>query len=189
MPIFKSMRFGELEYNQEDVIKLPEGLIGMPGLQNWLILEMDQGVPLNWFQSLDRGDFGFPLSQPLFYRDDYELEVPAAVRQNLEIVTQEEAAVLIITTVHPGGKLITGNLLAPLVLNTRTRLGAQLTLDDQRYGMRQEINYFKFGLAVKSDSADNEAAENREPVPAADSGGQIQTPSQPEKDTLEPANM
>mgnify|MGYP000435188672 CR=1 FL=1 len=38
---------------------------------------------------------------------------------------------LIITTIHPGGVLVTGNLMAPLVLDSETRRGAQLTLPEQ----------------------------------------------------------
>ncbi len=65
MPNFRTVRFGELDYRNEDVIHLPEGLVGMPQLRNWLILEMGDDVPMKWFQSLDRGDFGFPVSQAI----------------------------------------------------------------------------------------------------------------------------
>ena len=155
MPKFTTVRFGELEYETEDVIQLVDGLVGMPDLRRWLILEMGEDVPMKWFQSLDRGDFGFPVSQATLFHDEYEIEVPEPIREKLGSRTQEDLAVLIITTVHPGGDKVTGNLLAPVIVDIESRNGVQLTLDDDRYGLRQEINYFKFGLAVQSQAEQN----------------------------------
>lgn len=159
MPTFRTMQFGELNYRSEDVINLPEGLVGMPSLRNWLILDMGDDVPLKWFQSLDRADFGFPVTQPWFFHDDYEVQVTRGVQDTLGTAQVDDLTTLIITTVHPGGEKVTGNLLAPLVVDTETRKGAQLTLDDGRYAMRQEINYMKFGLAVQDESSDNAQVE------------------------------
>ena len=169
MPKFRTVRFGELEYNQEDLIQLPEGLVGMPNLKNWLILEMGDDIPMKWFQSLDRGDFGFPVTQPYLFHDDYSVKLPAAARLRLGNAKDEELATLIITTVHPGGTKVTGNLLAPLVIDTETRYGIQLTVDDSEFSMRQEINYFKFGLAVQSESTDNDEAASADSDASADS--------------------
>ncbi|MCP4293690.1 MAG: flagellar assembly protein FliW [bacterium] len=170
MPKFKTVRFGEFEYREEDVIHLAEGLVGMPNLRNWLILEMGDDVPMKWFQSLDRGDFGFPVAQSYLFHDDYEVKVGAGVRAKLGTKDPEDLATLIITTVHAGGAKITGNLLAPLVIDTETRAGQQLTIDDASFSMRQEINYFKFGLAVKSDAGDNEVETNTEESAQAEAG-------------------
>ena len=176
MPTFRTVQFGELEYRSEDVIHLPEGLVGMPGLRNWLILDLGDDVPMKWFQSLDRGDFGFPVTQPWFFHDDYGVRVPDGVRENLRTAADDDLTTLIITTVHAGGEKVTGNLLAPLVVDTETRRGAQLTLDDGRFAMRQEINYVKFGLAVQSESSDNEAAEAGAPARTGACAGAAEAP-------------
>ena len=162
MPKFKTVRFGEFEYRDEDVIHLAEGLVGMPKLQNWIILEMGEEVPMKWFQSVDRGDFGFPVALPYLFHDDYDVQVDEGLRVSLRNQDPDDLATLIITTVHSGGAKVTGNLLAPLVIDTESRTGCQLTLDDSRFNMRQEINYFKFGLAVKSEASDNEVETNTE---------------------------
>lgn len=164
MPNFSTVRFGELNYHDEDVIRLSDGLVGMPHLQRWLVLEMGANVPMKWFQSLDRGDFGFPVSQADLFDDDYEFPLGKPTRERLGNRRDEDLATLIITTIHPGGDKVTGNLLAPLIVDTETRRGAQLTLDDGTYSLRQEINYFKFGLAVSSETAENAAV----PQDAAD---------------------
>jgi len=162
MPKFMTVRFGEFEYREEDVIHLAEGLVGMPDLRNWIILEMGDDVPMKWFQSLERGDFGFPVAQPYLFHDDYEIKVGPGMVSKLKNQDPDDLATLIITTVHPGGAKVTGNMLAPLVVDTESRFGIQLTIDDAKFSMRQEINYFKFGLAVESDASDNTQEANTE---------------------------
>ena len=173
MPNFRTVRFGELDYRDEDVIHLPEGLVGMPQLRNWLILEMGDDVPMKWFQSLDRGDFGFPVSQAYLFHDDYEFPLSYATRTRLGNQQPDDIATLIITTIHAGGDKVTGNLLAPLVIDTETRRGVQLTLDDTSYGIQQEINYFKFGLAVNSETAEDTETVNNTADAMVENGAQI----------------
>ncbi len=174
MPKFRTVRFGELDYQEEDLIILPDGLVGMSHLRRWLILEMGDEIPMKWMQSLDRGDFGFPVTQPYLFHDEYEVKVPPLAKATMGTTQEQDMATLIITTVHAGGTQMTGNLMAPLLVDTETRRGVQLTLDNPNFSMRQEINYFKFGLAVKSDTADN--GENMKPgeSPAQGSDEEIQ---------------
>lgn len=155
MPKFTTVRFGELDYQQQDVIHLPDGLVGMPKLRNWLLLEMGDDLPMKWLQSLDRADFGVPVSHAWLFHDNYEFEVPLASCRRLKNTQPANLTVLIITTIHSGGVLVTGNLMAPLVIDTETRLGLQLTLDDARWSLRQEIDYCKFELAVTGQTPEN----------------------------------
>ena len=197
MPKFQTMRFGELAYREEDIIHLPEGLVGMPDLCNWLVLEMGDDLPMKWFQSLDRDDFGFPVSQPAFFADTYDIEIPSPSRSILKGQQGEWLAVFIITTIHTGGTRITGNLLAPLVVNVDSRQGLQLILDDAELSVQQEINYLKFGLAVDVQSSENDSmiADGKDPVQAlqqevldsSSESGQSQV--RPDTETHEPAGV
>jgi len=164
MPSFKTVRFGELSYNDENVIFLPEGIVGMSALQKWLMLDMGDDVPLKWFQSLDRGDFGFPVSEAYLFEDDYQVPLAKSTLERLCTADVDDLTALIITTIHPGGDRVTGNLLAPLLIDIVSRRGLQLALDDERYTLQREIDYFKFGLAVgrqteQDGSPDSESAE------------------------------
>jgi flagellar assembly factor FliW len=154
MPSFETTRFGVLEYADDAVIELPEGLIGLPRLRRWLLLDMDHDLPMRWFQSLDRADFGVPVMPPVFFAEEYEV---TARRRGLGS-DPDDLVTLIIATVHPGGERITGNLRAPLLLDVATRRGAQIALDDENVATRQDIDYFKFGLAVSGEAVENEAA-------------------------------
>lgn len=159
MPSFETVRFGTLEYDEETVINLPDGLVGLPALQHWLLLDMDDNVPMRWLQSVDRPDFGVPVMPPFFFAEEYEISSSTTVRRQVSADGEPDLVTLIIATVHAGGEKVTGNLRAPLVLDIATRQGAQIALDDDRLSTRQEIDYFKFGLAVAGESAENELQE------------------------------
>ncbi len=197
MPKFQTVRFGELAYREEDMIHMPEGLVGMPDLHNWLILELGDEIPMKWFQSLDRGDFGFPVSQPAFFADSYDIPLPPATHELLQGQEGEWLAVMIISTIHQGGTRITGNMLAPLVVNVDSRKGMQLVLDDPDLSVQQEINYLKFGLAVDGQSAENDIvsvvgqdavqALFQEVLDSSSESGQSEV--RPEVETPEPAGV
>lgn len=169
MPTYETTRFGVLEYSEDTVIELPDGLIGLPMLRRWLLLDMDQDVPMRWLQSLDRPDFGVPVMPPVFFAEEYTV----GARRKDETGKLEDLICLIIATIHPGGERITGNLRAPLLIDGDQRRGAQIALDDDSLSTRQDMDYFKFGLAVSGEAVENEepeaaaaeAAESEMPVP------------------------
>jgi flagellar assembly factor FliW len=152
MNTFQTVRFGELRYAERDVITLPDGLVGLPSLKRWILLDMDRAVPLKWLQSLDDGAFGLPVTTSDYFAADYtpRLAEPAVARLGGD---PRDVAVLIVTTVHPGGAQLTGNLAAPLLVQPATRLGMQQVLDDPRWPLRQEIDYVRFSLAIQAAAA------------------------------------
>jgi flagellar assembly factor FliW len=168
MNSFQSGRFGELRYAERDVITLPEGLVGLPSLKRWILLDMDRAVPLKWLQSLDDGAFGLPVTTSEFYAADYapRLADPAVARLGGD---PREVTVLIVTTVHPGGAQLTGNLAAPLLVQPATRLGLQQVLDDPRWPLRQEIDYVRFSLAIQATAGQRDEG-TAEPVVEAPEG-------------------
>ena len=76
MASFQTSRFGELQFAAGDVITLPEGLVGLPHLRRWILLDMDRELPLKWLQSLDDGAFGMPVTTPDFFAPNYAPQVP-----------------------------------------------------------------------------------------------------------------
>jgi len=153
MHSFRTTRFGELNYADRDIITLPEGLVGLPHLRQWILLDMGAGLPLKWMQSVNDGNFGLPVTTPDFYDQDYAPRLPEETLRGMG-GSVGDMVTLIITTVHPGGERLTGNLAAPLLVQPATRRGAQLVLDDQRWPLRQEMDYVRFGLAAQAGAAE-----------------------------------
>jgi flagellar assembly factor FliW len=138
------------EYRQQDVIQMNDGLVGLPDLKRWVLMEMDPPMPLKWLQSLDNPEFRIPVTEPEYFSRDYGFDLADKYVDLLDNPTAEDLLVMIVTTVHPGGEKITGNMAAPIILHTDKHLGVQCILDDKSLSMHQEIDYVIFGVAVQA---------------------------------------
>ncbi len=120
-------RFGEIEIEAERIITFPAGIPGFEGLQRFVLLPEKDMEEFCWLQSVDEPEMAFLLTDPFAFFRDYSLELGEADVCALELEKKEEALVLTIVTI-PGSdvRLVTANLLAPVVINTRLGLARQV---------------------------------------------------------------
>jgi flagellar assembly factor FliW len=102
-----------------------------------LIIEPDS--PVEWLQSMSNQDVCFPLVAPESIVTDYTFELPDPDATALGASSADDLIVRIVLTVREPVEETTANLLAPLVLNTATRLGRQLVLQDSDYPIRAAV--------------------------------------------------
>lgn len=130
-----------------DILTFPSGLVGLPELKRWILVDMDPPLPMKWLQSLDEEGFRVPVTDPGFYAESYSFEIEDAAQKVLQAKQIEDIVVMIISTVYSGGSRITGNLSAPLVVNAANRRGVQCVLENDKFNMRTEIDTKRFGDA------------------------------------------
>ncbi len=135
------------EPRASDVLTFPSGLVGLPELQRWILVDMDPPLPMKWLVSQDREGFKVPVTDPGFFTEKYSFEIDDAPQKVLQAEGIEDIVVMIISTVHAGGSRVTGNLTAPLVVNVNSRIGVQCVVEGSNYNMRQEIHDQRFGDA------------------------------------------
>ena len=132
------------------VITLPGGLVGLPHLRRWILLDMGFDLPLQWLQSLDEEGFGFPVTTPEYYYPHCAPAIPVDLASRLAAGVAGEVVVLIVTTVLPGGARLIGNLAAPLLIHTGSRLGIQHVVEEEGLPLGQEIDYVRFGRTANA---------------------------------------
>jgi len=135
------------EARESDVLFFPAGLVGLPQLQRWILVDMDPPLPMKWLQSLDREGFRVPVTDPGFFSEKYSFEIDDVAQKALEAEGIDDIVVMIISTVQAGGGSVTGNLSAPLVVNVTSRVGVQCVLEGSNYDMHKEIDDRRFGDA------------------------------------------
>ena len=74
------------------VITFAEGLVGLPELKRWILVDMDPPLPMKWLQSLDREGFRVPVTDPGFYAGDYGFEISEEAQAALEAMSPEQQA-------------------------------------------------------------------------------------------------
>ena len=149
----ESGRIGTVDINEDSLIHFPSGLVGLANQKRFVVLEFDREVPLGWMQSIDDPEFGLPVAEPGIFVQDYRVEIPRSDVAELSLDKEEDAVMLIVTTIHTGGVMVTGNLRAPLVVNAATRLGRQVVLERPDLDLRALVDPVAFAQASPTQAA------------------------------------
>jgi flagellar assembly factor FliW len=131
-------QFGLLEYDPDTVVEFSAGLPGFEDQTRFVLVERPAVAPILFMQSLDLPDLCF-LTAPLSALDaGYELAVTPEDERRLGLASHEEMLCLAILSAAENGPL-TANLLAPVLINLRTRRAVQAVRTDSRYSHRQDL--------------------------------------------------
>lgn len=130
-----SERFGDFEVPADRVLHFPEGLIGFREARRFVLLEPTRpGSPFRCLMSLDVPELSFVVCDPTALWPGYAADLPAPADGS-----GQDPAALAIVTVPQNANEMTANLMAPLLLDSRTRTGRQMVLDTGRYSTRHHI--------------------------------------------------
>jgi flagellar assembly factor FliW len=133
-------RFGEIEYEQHDVLHFTEPLLGFPNSSSFIILSHEQHRPFKWLQCLDDPSIAFLVIDPANVMPNYAPELPETGAQELQLLPDTPRIVYVIANI-PKGKPqdITLNLAAPIVINAEKGIAKQVIVEDPQYSIRQKI--------------------------------------------------
>lgn len=145
----ETRRFGTIEVAGESEFRIPDGIPGFPDLHRVALIgaggvksEADTGAAASaaddddetmfWMQDLDDGDLAFLCIAPWGPFPTYDVEIDS---DELGIVSQDDVSILNLVTVRTSETemLLTANLRAPLVVDTRHRRLHQVILGDSRW--------------------------------------------------------
>lgn len=126
--------FGEIDIADDKVIVLENGMIGLPDFQRFaLIFDEEKGRKeslVMWLQSMDDPQTAFPVLQPNIVKPDYNPTVNEEMLSALGTLTEENTYVLVTLTASSDVTQTSVNLKAPIIINTETRKGCQMIVED-----------------------------------------------------------
>ncbi len=114
----KTLQFGELEYNEEQVLNFEKGIFGFEELKKFLLIKNDEEI-FYWLNSIEQPELAFPLIGIRMIDDEYPQ------RENYEAFG--------IVKFDKDPAKITVNLLAPVYINQEDKTGFQTILDNEKY--------------------------------------------------------
>jgi flagellar assembly factor FliW len=132
-------KFGELTYAPTDVIEFPWGLPGFAEHRRWLLLTLDSHPSFVWLQSLDDVKIAIPTADPYLIFETYDPKLPAYAFVALDVNTAEDFTMLCVVVVTDNAREMTMNLMAPIVVNLRTRRARQIMLENSGYSVKEPI--------------------------------------------------
>lgn len=123
--------FGEIDIEEDKIITLEGGMIGFPELKRFtLIFDEEKASSISWLQSMDEPEIVFPVMHPNDIKPDYTLTVNDEALLPLGEITQENIYILVTVTAVSDVKQTSVNLKAPIVINTDSRKGCQMIVED-----------------------------------------------------------
>lgn len=138
-----STRFGDMEVADDALLHFKGGLLGLEESTTSLVLLEQEEGPYYWLQSVDDPDVAFVVTDPWLFWPDYDVVIPDEVEKDLDLHGPEDVEIMVLVSVRPVEEdeypEVTANLLGPLVVNSRTKQGCQLVLEDTQYSTRAEM--------------------------------------------------
>jgi flagellar assembly factor FliW len=124
--------FGSVEISPEKVINFPNGLVGFESCKNFMIAHEESETPRVSYtlQSLDDPTLALQIIDPATLGFHYELALTDAENDLLQSPAPEDVSVmLILFKSEAEGKAISPSLRAPLIINTKARVGLQKIME------------------------------------------------------------
>jgi flagellar assembly factor FliW len=113
---------------------------GFPEHRRFVLAELDPSSLLRALRSLDDPGLRFLVLPPGPFFPDYTPEIGDDWAERLELTGSEDALVLVLVTPGATAADATVNLMAPVVINVRTRRAAQIVLDDTSLPLRAPLH-------------------------------------------------
>jgi flagellar assembly factor FliW len=121
------------------VIELVHPMPGFPDSRQFALVELDEDGVLCALRSLEDPDLRFLVVPPAPFFPDYAPEVDDMVVTDLGIGSADDALVLLVLRAGESLADTTANLLAPVVVNRRTRRAVQVILDDPTLSVSEPL--------------------------------------------------
>lgn len=131
-------RFGSCTYSEADIFVFPWGLPGFEHLRSFIIVQLETQDRVVWLQSLEDVNVSLPLGDPWTFFPDYDPKMPSFAQLSLALSNPEDFTILAVMVGTDGGPSFM-NLMAPIVVNLKSRVARQVPLETSRYTVAMEI--------------------------------------------------
>ena len=133
----QTTRFGWMSVDDDRLITFPRGLLGFPGHTRFALMPSGGENYFFWLQSVEDPSLAFVVTDPKAFFKDYE--VPIRDETTAEIGLDEPEYLQIFTICNKVGDWLTGNLLGPLVVNSKNLTATQVVLTEKKWTTRQPL--------------------------------------------------
>lgn len=137
--IINTSRFGQVAIKEEDMLNLPEGLLGFADLKKFVLLDDPNDEIFAWLQSCEAPQIAFPVLEPELFATNYNISLTKSDLEALKMNSINGARYFSIVTIPDDPTQMTANLKAPVIINVSQRLARQCVLQDNHLAIREPI--------------------------------------------------
>jgi flagellar assembly factor FliW len=142
MPSVQTRFFGTIDYSDESVIHTPLGIPGFNSERAFLLIQLPGQHPLVYLQSMQTAELCFPALPVRVASAQYEIEIGDDDRAVLGVrprptIGQDVLCLALVSADETGAP--TANLMAPVVIHLRSRVGIQCVNAAGPYDLRHPL--------------------------------------------------
>lgn len=140
--LVKTKHFGEIELSEDKILVFEDGLMGFEDNKKYTILydiDGEETPAISWLQSLDEQALALPVINPMLVKEDYNPTVEDELLKPLGEISEENLILLLILNVPSDLNKMTANLKAPIVINSETRKGSQIIVENPEYTIKYNV--------------------------------------------------
>ena len=140
MKKINTLRFGELEIEEQDVVRFADGIPAFEDEHEFVVLPYEEGTPYMFLQSMATPELAFLMTDPFVFFPDYSFVLDDENMDKLEIKTMDDVLVCTLISIPRSGVAdMTTNLLAPVVINRHTMQAKQIVLEKTQYTTKHRL--------------------------------------------------
>ena len=124
---------------QENVFTFSEGLLGFQNIKEYVFILNEKVKPFLFMHALDGSDICFVCVESFLIHQSYQVKLPDSFVESLNIESPADVLLLNLVTVKQNVEEISANMVSPLVINVKRRLGRQMIIENTNYQMRYKI--------------------------------------------------
>ena len=121
----------------ENVIQMPDGLLGFEHVKKYVLLAQPQEAPFMWLRMIENANKRFIVVSPFQIVPDYQPDISNDDVRFLGINSPDDALVVNIVTLRPN-RPPTINLKGPIVINRHTLIAKQVIPNN---ASKFDVNY------------------------------------------------
>ncbi len=129
-----SEKLGEIEIDENSIIHFVSPIIGFNDINQYVIVKLNQNDKFSWLQACNDKSVTFPITVPQAFDIDYTFEIDDNNQKLLNLEGSDDILTFNIVNIplnRPEDATI--NLLAPVVINIKQNIGAQLILSGSNH--------------------------------------------------------
>ena len=135
-----TLRFGELEIEEQDVVRFADGIPAFEDEHEFVVLPYEEGTPYMFLQSLATPELAFLMTDPFVFFPEYSFELDDENMDRLDIKSMDDVLVCTLISIPRSGVAdMTTNLLAPVVINRHTMQARQIVLEKTQYTTKHRL--------------------------------------------------
>ncbi|OMC89155.1 flagellar assembly protein FliW [Viridibacillus sp. FSL H7-0596] len=131
---------GSVEIEEENIFTFEEGIPGFENSKKYVFLPLEKESPFGILQSITQVEVGFVVAFPFLFKKDYSFDLSESDKKALHVKEESDIITYSIVTLKEPFETSTLNLLAPVIINVKQKIGKQIVLqDNEKYALRHPV--------------------------------------------------